>query len=78
MDEINTLKGASSLKICDEIANEESLTNQIELSKLLVVAMTYKNNITNVTKYLIMLEDPSINTKKSIILEEIWGLKWAL
>ena len=27
IDEINTLKGASSLKVCDETANEESLTN---------------------------------------------------
>jgi len=29
MDEINTLKSTSSLKVCDEIASEESLTNQI-------------------------------------------------
>ena len=62
MDETNTLKGASSLKVCDEIANEESLTNQIELSKLSVVSMTYKNNITNVAEYLTMLDDPSIDT----------------
>ena len=27
MDEINTLKGASSLRVCDETANEDSLTN---------------------------------------------------
>ena len=45
MDEINALKGASSLKVCDETANEESLTNQIELSKLLVVSTTYKKII---------------------------------
>ena len=66
MDEINALKGASSLKVCDETANEESLTNQIELSKLLVVATPYKKIITNVTKYPTMLEDPSIDTKESI------------
>jgi len=29
MDEINTLKITSSLKVCDEIASEESLTNKI-------------------------------------------------
>ena len=66
IDEINTLKGTSSLKVCDEIANEESLTNQIELSKLSVVSMTYKKSITNVTVYITMLEDPSIDTKESI------------
>jgi len=66
IDEINTLKGASSLKVCDETANEESLTNQIELGKLSVVSMTYKKSITNVTEYPTMLEDPSIDTKESI------------
>ena len=66
MYEINTLKGTSSLKVSDKTANEESLINQIELSKLLVVSMTYKKSITNVTEYPTMLEDPSINTKESI------------
>ena len=66
IDEINTLKGASSLKVCDEIVNEESLTNQIELSKLSVVSTTYKKSITNVTEYPTMLEGPSIDTKESI------------
>ena len=51
MDKINTLKGASSLKVCDETASEESLTNQIELSKFSVVDTTYKNIITNVIEY---------------------------
>jgi len=51
MDEINTLKGASSLKVCDETASEESLTNQIELSKFSVVDTTYKKIITNVIEY---------------------------
>ena len=51
MDKINTLKGASSLKVCDETASEESLTNQIELSKFSVVDTTYKKIITNVIEY---------------------------
>ena len=51
MDEINTLKGASSLKVRDKTANEESLTNQIELSKLSMVSTTHKKIITNVTGY---------------------------
>ena len=54
MDEINTLKGASSFKVCNETASEESLTNQIELSKFLVVDTTYKKIITNVTEYTTM------------------------
>jgi len=29
MDEINTLKEASSLEVCDETTSEESLTNHI-------------------------------------------------
>ena len=66
MDEINTLKCASSLKVCAETANEESSTNQIELSKLSIVAMTYQKSITNVIEYPTMLEDPSIDTKESI------------
>ena len=51
MYEINTLKGASSLKVSDKTASEESLTNQIELSKLSVVSTTYTKIITNVTGY---------------------------
>ena len=66
MDEINALKGTSSFNACDETANEDSLTNHMELSKLSVVAMTYKKSITNVTEYPTMLEDPSIDTKESI------------
>ena len=66
MDEIHTYKCTSSLKVCDETANGESLTNHIELSKLSVVSTTYKKSITNVTEYPTMLEDPSIDTKESI------------
>ena len=66
MDEINTLKGASSLKVCDETATEKFLTNQIELSKLSVVSTTYKKSIKNVTEYPTMFEDPSINTAESM------------
>ena len=51
MYEINTLKGASSLKVSDKTASEESLTNQIELSKLSMVSTTHKKIITNVTGY---------------------------
>ena len=50
MDEINTLKGTSSSKVCDKTAKEDSLNNQIELSKLSVVITTYKKIITNVTR----------------------------
>ena len=51
MYEINTLKGASSLKVSDKTASEESLTNQIELSMLSVVSTTHKKIITKVTGY---------------------------
>ena len=54
MYEINTLKGASSLKVSDKTASEESLTNQIELSNLSMVSTTHKKIITNVTGYLAM------------------------
>ena len=58
--ETNTLKGVSTLKVHDETANEDTLTNQIELSKLLVNAITYKKTIINITKYPTMFEDPSV------------------
>ena len=51
MDEINTLEGASSFKLCDETASEESLTNHIELIKLSMVSTTHKKIIKNVTGY---------------------------
>ena len=67
MDEINTLKSASSLKVCEETVNEASLTNHIKLSKLSVVSMTYKKSVKNVTvENPTMLEDPSIDTKEPI------------
>ena len=51
MHEINTLKGASSLKVSDKTASEESLTNHIELIKLSMVSTTHKKIIKNVTGY---------------------------
>ena len=47
MDEINTLKGSSSLKACDKTTSEE-------YCKLSVVSTTYKNIVTNVIEYATM------------------------
>ena len=66
IDEINTLKGASYLKVCDETTSEEYFTNHIKLSKLSVVSTTYNNIVTNVIEYPTMFQNTSINTKEYI------------
>ena len=60
INETKTLKGVSILKVHDKTTNEDTLTNEIELKKMLVFSSTVKETITSVTKDPTMFEDPSI------------------